>query len=131
MTKDEGVRMKGEVELSGWDKSAKYRYSEDSTIHNPLEIGEDLHIHTWTLELSGKEYRVTREVYEAYRAQLAAAAQERDALRRKLTNLILELNEHHTIRDLHRDVIEAIWAGNMVLDARLLASADGMQGNKV
>lgn len=51
---------------SAWDESAKYKYSEHSTIHNPQEIGADGNIHTWTLELNGQSFRVTREVWEAY-----------------------------------------------------------------
>ena len=51
---------------SAWDASAKYKYSEHSTIHNPQEIGEDANIHTWTIELNGQSFRVTREAWEAF-----------------------------------------------------------------
>ena len=51
---------------------------------------------------------------------------ERDALRAEnkklreaLTDLIIELNEHHTVMDLHKDVLSAIAAGNFVIDHKL------------
>ena len=61
---------------SAWDKAAKYDYSEESTVHNPLELDDEGRVHTWTLELNGDSFRVTREVWEAYNAQLAAASSE-------------------------------------------------------
>ena len=42
------------------------------------------------------------------------------ALETETKKMIRELNEHHTIYDLHRDVIEAVEDVNRELDAALL-----------
>ena len=72
---------------SAWDASAKYKYSEYSTIHNPQEIGADGNIHTWTLELNGQNFRVTREVWEAYHKELAALREAGEKMAKQLRDL--------------------------------------------
>jgi hypothetical protein len=69
---------------SAWDASAKYKYSTNSTIHNPQEIGADGNIHTWTLELNGESFRVTREVWEAYHKDNAALRKAGEKMAKQL-----------------------------------------------
>lgn len=52
--------------------------------------------------------------------RLQARITELEKMERAGRDLVLELNEHHTYHELHRDVIEAIKAVNKVLDAPLL-----------
>ena len=80
---------------SAWDASAKYKYSEHSTIHNPQEIGADGNVHTWTLELNGEFFRVTREVWESYHKDNAALREAGEKMAEILKFLQLKNDAAH------------------------------------